>query len=126
MNIPNNLKYAKSHEWIRVEGKYAYVGLTAFAVSELGDISFVDIDCEGDEIGQEEMFGAVEAVKTVSDVFMPVGGKILEVNPAVLDNPELLNNDCYGEGWLLKIEMSDPSELDVLLDADAYKEIAKH
>lgn len=126
MNIPNNLKYAESHEWIRIEGNQGYIGLTEFAVSELGDISFVDIDCEGEDIPKNEMFGAIEAVKTVSDVFMPVAGKVLEINQAVLDSPELLNKDCYGDGWLIKIEINDISELDDLLNADAYKEIAKH
>ncbi|MDR2835246.1 MAG: glycine cleavage system protein GcvH [Bacteroidales bacterium] len=126
MNIPANLKYAETHEWIRVEEQIAYVGISEFAVSELGDISFIDIDTEGEDLDKGEMFGAIEAVKTVSDVYMPISGKVLEVNQAVIDKPELLNNDCYGEGWLIKIEIKDNSEINTLLDSEAYAEIAKH
>ena len=122
MNIPENLKYSSDHEWIRVEGEVAYVGITDFAQHELGDIVFVDITCEGETLEKGEVFGSIEAVKTVSDVLLPVGGEILEVNAAVGDNGEasLVNNDPYGEGWLVKIKMTNPAELDELLDAEAY------
>ncbi|MBR4301144.1 MAG: glycine cleavage system protein GcvH [Bacteroidales bacterium] len=122
MNIPENLKYSSDHEWIRVEGEVAYVGITDFAQHELGDIVFVDITTEGETLEKGEVFGSIEAVKTVSDVLLPVGGEILEVNAAVGDNGEasLVNNDPYGEGWLVKIKMTDPAELDELLDAEAY------
>ena len=122
MNIPENLKYSRDHEWIRVEGEVAYVGITDFAQHELGDIVFVDITTEGETLEKGEVFGSIEAVKTVSDVLLPVGGEILEVNAAVGDNGEasLVNNDPYGEGWLVKIKMTDPAELDELLDAAAY------
>ena len=122
MNLPNNLKYTKDHEWIRVEGEVAYVGITDFAQHELGDIVFVDITTEGETLEKGEVFGSIEAVKTVSDVLLPVGGEILEVNAAVGDNGEasLVNNDPYGAGWLVKIKMTDPAELDELLDAAAY------
>ena len=122
MNIPENLKYSSDHEWIRVEGEVAYVGITDFAQHELGDIVFVDITTEGETLEKGEVFGSIEAVKTVSDVLLPVGGEILEVNAAVGDNGEasLVNNDPYGEGWLVKIKMTNPAELDELLDAVAY------
>ena len=122
MNIPENLKYSSDHEWIRVEGEVAYVGITDFAQHELGDIVFVDITCEGETLEKGEVFGSIEAVKTVSDVLLPVGGEVLEVNAAVGDDGEasLVNNDPYGEGWLVKIKITDPAELDELLDADAY------
>ena len=122
MNIPAELKYSKDHEWIRLEGEIAYVGITDFAQHELGDIVFVDITTEGETLEKGEVFGSIEAVKTVSDVLLPVGGEILEVNAAVGDNGEasLVNNDPYGEGWLVKIKMTNPAELDELLDAEAY------
>ena len=122
MNIPENLKYSSDHEWIRVEGEVAYVGITDFAQHELGDIVFVDITTEGETLEKGEVFGSIEAVKTVYDVLLPVGGEILEVNAAVGDNGEasLVNNDPYGEGWLVKIKMTEPAELDELLDAEAY------
>ena len=122
MNIPENLKYSSDHEWIRVEGEVAYVGITDFAQHELGDIVLVDITTEGETLEKGEVFGSIEAVKTVSDVLLPVGGEILEVNAAVGDNGEasLVNNDPYGEGWLVKIKMTNPAELDELLDAEAY------
>ena len=122
MNIPENLKYSSDHEWIRVEGEVAYVGITDFAQHELGDIVFVDITTEGETLEKGEVYGSIEAVKTVSDVLLPVGGEILEVNAAVGDNGEasLVNNDPYGEGWLVKIKMTAPAELDELLDAEAY------
>ena len=123
MNIPENLKYSADHEWIRVEdGDIAYVGITDFAQHELGDIVFVDITTEGETLEKGEVFGSIEAVKTVSDVLLPVGGEILEVNTAVGDDGEasLVNNDPYGEGWLVKIRMTNPAELGELMDSDAY------
>ena len=123
MNIPENLKYSADHEWIRVEdGDIAYVGITDFAQHELGDIVFVDITTEGETLEKGEVFGSIEAVKTVSDVLLPVGGEILEVNAAVGDDGEasLVNNDPYGEGWLVKIRMTNPAELDELMDSAAY------
>ena len=120
MNLPNNLKYTKDHEWIRVEGEVAYVGITDFAQSELGEIVFVENEKEGETIGANEVFGSIEAVKTVSDLCMPVTGEILEVNAALEDAPELVNNDPYGEGWMIKIAVKDAAELDGLMDAEAY------
>lgn len=120
MNLPNNLKYTKDHEWIRVEGEVAYVGITDFAQSELGEIVFVENEKEGETIGANEVFGSIEAVKTVSDLCMPVTGEILEVNAALEDAPELVNNDPYGEGWMIKIAVKDATELDGLMDAEAY------
>jgi glycine cleavage system H protein len=125
MNIPTNLKYVNTHEWLRVEGTEAYVGITEFAVSQLGDISFIEIETEGDALEKGEMFGTIEAVKTVSDVYMPVGGTVLEVNQAVLDTPELHNNDPFGDGRLIKIAIADTNELNDLLDAAAYEDVAK-
>ena len=121
MNIPSNLRYTQEHEWIRVEGDVAYVGITDYAQSELGEIVFVDINTEGETVGQNEVFGSVEAVKTVSDLNMPVTGEVLEVNETINDQPELVNNDPYGEGWMIKIQVANPAELDTLLDAEAYK-----
>lgn len=121
MNIPSNLKYSKDHEWVRVEGDTAYIGITDFAQSELGEIVIVDITTEGETLAHEAVFGSIEAVKTVSDLFMPVGGEVLEVNPKLEDNPELVNSDPYGEGWMIKVKMTDPSEAGKLLDAEAYK-----
>lgn len=121
MNIPSNLHYTKEHEWIRVEGNEAYVGITDYAQSELGEIVFVDINTVGETLAQEEVFGSVEAVKTVSDLNMPVSGEVLEVNETINDQPELVNNDPYGEGWMIKIAIHSPEELDNLLDADGYK-----
>jgi glycine cleavage system H protein len=121
MNLPGNLKYTKEHEWIRVDGDVAVVGITDFAQGELGDIVFVEIETVGETLGVGETFGTVEAVKTVSDLFMPVGGEVLEFNSALEDNPELINKDPYGEGWMIKIKISDPSELDELMDAEAYQ-----
>ena len=120
MNLPNNLKYTKDHEWIRVEGEVAYVGITDFAQSELGEIVFVENEKEGETIGANEVFGSIEAVKTVSDLCMPVTGEILEVNAALEDAPELVNNDPYGEGWMIKIAVKDAAELNDLMDAEAY------
>lgn len=121
MNIPSNLKYSKDHEWVRVEGDTAYIGITDFAQSELGEIVIVDITTEGETLAREAVFGSIEAVKTVSDLFMPVGGEVLEVNPKLEDNPELVNSDPYGEGWMIKVKMTNPSEVSSLLDAEAYK-----
>ena len=121
MNIPAELRYTNEHEWIRVEGDVAYVGITDYAQSELGEIVFVDINTEGETVGQNEVFGSVEAVKTVRDLNMPVTGEVLEVNENINDQPELVNNDPYGEGWMIKIQVANPAELDTLLDAEAYK-----
>lgn len=121
MNIPSNLKYSKDHEWVRVEGDMAYIGITDFAQSELGEIVIVDITTEGETLAQEAVFGSIEAVKTVSDLFMPLGGEVSEVNPKLEDNPELVNSDPYGEGWMIKVKMTNPSEAGNLLDAEAYK-----
>lgn len=121
MNIPAELRYTNEHEWIRVEGEVAYVGITDYAQSELGEIVFLDINTEGESLAQGEVFGSVEAVKTVSDLNMPVAGKVLEVNETINDQPELVNSDPYGEGWMIKIQMADPAELDTLLDANAYQ-----
>ena len=122
MNTPSNLRYTKEHEWIRVEGDVAYVGITDYAQSELGEIVFVDINTEGETLGQNEVFGSVEAVKTVSDLNMPVSGEVLAINEAINDQPELVNNDPYGEGWMIKITVDNPDELNNLLDAAGYQE----
>lgn len=123
MQFPDNLKYSKDHEWIRVEGDEAYVGITAFAAGELGDIVFVDVDTEGESLDKDEVFGSVEAVKTVSDLFLPVSGEVLEFNEALEDAPESVNDDPYGDGWMVKIKIADASELDGLMDAAAYEAI---
>ena len=123
MNVPENLKYSKDHEWLKIDGDVAYVGITDFAQSELGDIVFVEIDTEGETVENGEVFGTIEAVKTVSDLFMPVSGEILEVNPKIDDDPELVNSDPYGDGWLVKIKVSDAAEVDELMDAAAYSDM---
>jgi len=123
MNFPEELKYTKDHEWLRVEEDNIYVGITAFAQGELGDIVFVDVDTEGEELEKEEVFGSVEAVKTVSDLFMPINGEVLAFNEKLEDEPELINSDPYGEGWIIKIVASDVSELNSLLSAESYKEL---
>ncbi len=123
MTFPANLKYTKEHEWIRLEGDCAYVGITDYAQSELGEIVFLDVDTVGETIAQGEVFGSIEAVKTVSDLNMPATGKVLELNENLNDHPELVNNDPYGEGWIIKVSVSDPAELDNLLDATAYQAI---
>ena len=124
MNFPADLKYTKDHEWIKlVDDKNALIGITDFAQQELGDIVFVDINTVGKTLNAEEMFGTIEAVKTVSDLFLPVAGTILEVNSALNNNPELVNSDPYGEGWMVKIEISDTQSLDKLLDASAYEQM---
>ncbi|HLP54906.1 MAG TPA: glycine cleavage system protein GcvH [Fluviicola sp.] len=121
MNIPATLKYTKDHEWVSIDGNVATVGVTDFAQSELGDIVFVEIETEGETMGKEEVFGTIEAVKTVSDLFMPVSGKIVEFNSGLESNPEAVNKDPYGDGWMIKIEMSNPAEVEGLLDAAAYQ-----
>jgi len=123
MNIPENLKYTKDHEWIRVEGEEAYVGITDYAQGELGDIVFLEIETEGEELDKEEVFGTIEAVKTVSDMFMPVSGEVVEVNEKLEETPEVVNKDPYGDGWLIKIKLTNTSEVDELLDAKAYKNL---
>jgi len=122
MNVPEDLKYSKDHEWIRIDGENAYIGITDFAQEELGDIVFVDVNTKGEQLEKEQEFGTIEAVKTVSDLFMPVSGEILEYNLKLEDNPELINTDPYGEGWIVKIILSDISELDQLLDSELYLE----
>jgi len=123
MNFPDNLKYTKDHEWVRVEGNIATIGITDFAQGELGDIVYVDINTIGEALNHEEIFGTVEAVKTVSDLFMPVSGEVLEVNQAIDANPAVVNKDPYGDGWLVKVSMSNAAELNDLMDAAAYKEL---
>ena len=123
MKIPAELKYTEDHEWIRVEGEIATVGVTNFAQGELGDVVFVEIETEGEDLNKGDTFGTVEAVKTVSDLFMPVGGEITEVNEALADEPELVNKDAYGKGWMVKIKMSNLSELDELLSAEDYQKM---
>ncbi|MCQ2347744.1 MAG: glycine cleavage system protein GcvH [Paludibacteraceae bacterium] len=121
MNFPTNIRYTQEHEWIRLEGDVAYVGITDYAQSELGEIVFVDVDTVGETIAQNEVFGSVEAVKTVSDLNMPVTGEVLEFNETLNDQPELVNNDPYGEGWMIKIKVQNPAEMDTLMDAAAYQ-----
>jgi len=120
MNVPANLLYTKDHEWLRVEGNLGYVGVTDFAQGELGDIVFIEIETVGDTLAKEEVLGTIEAVKTVSDMFMPVSGEILELNPALEDSPDLINKDPYGEGWMVKIKITNPSEINALLSAEKY------
>ncbi|MFD1293207.1 glycine cleavage system protein GcvH [Lutibacter holmesii] len=123
MSIPANLKYTKDHEWVSIEGNIATVGITNFAQSELGDIVYVDVDTVDETVSKDEVFGSVEAVKTVSDLFMPLSGEVIEFNEGLEDEPEKVNSDPYGEGWMIKIELSDESELESLLSADDYKEL---
>ena len=123
MNIPQELRYTKDHEWVRIEGDEAVVGITDFAQSELGDIVFIDINTEGQELEREAVFGTVEAVKTVSDLFMPLGGTILEVNSALGDDPAAVNSDPYGKGWMVRMKLKDKGETEDLLDANAYKDL---
>jgi len=123
MNIPSDLKYTKDHEWLKVEGNVATVGITAFAQGELGDIVYVEVETEGEELEQEEVFGSIEAVKTVSDLFMPVSGEITSFNEALEQDPETVNSDPYGDGWLVKINMSDTGQVEGLLSADQYQEL---
>ena len=121
MSIPNNLKYSKDHEWISLEGDVATIGITAFAQGELGDIVYVDVETEGETLGQEEVFGTVEAVKTVSDLFLPLSGEIIEFNVSLESDPEKVNTDPYGDGWMVKVKFSDASEVETLLSSEDYK-----
>ncbi|MCC9166665.1 glycine cleavage system protein GcvH [Pontibacter harenae] len=123
MNLPENLKYSKDHEWVRVEGDVAFVGITDFAQSELGDIVYVDVDTVDKQVSQNDVFGTVEAVKTVSDLFSPVTGTVLEVNELLDGSPELVNSDPYGDGWIVKMSIDDASQIDGLLTAEAYREL---
>ena len=123
MNIPEELKYTKDHEWVRIEGEHIVVGVTDFAQKELGDIVYVDVDTEGDTVEKEEVFGSVEAVKTVSDLLMPITGEVIVFNEELEDAPEMVNDDPYGEGWMIKVAVSDISELDDLLTAEQYKDL---
>ena len=123
MNFPANLRYTKDHEWIKLEGDIATVGITDFAQSELGDIVYVDIDTLDKQVNKEEVFGTVEAVKTVSDLFSPLTGTVLEVNPKLDSNPEMVNSDPYGQGWMIKLAITDPSEIEELLTAEAYGDL---
>lgn len=120
MNVPGNLLYTKDHEWLRVEGNMGYIGVTDFAQGELGDIVFIEIETIGETLAKEEVFGTIEAVKTVSDMFMPVSGEILEVNPALEETPDVVNKDPYGNGWMVKIKITNPSEVNDLLSAEKY------
>lgn len=123
MNIPANLRYTKDHEWLKPEGDTALVGITDFAQNELGDIVFIEVETVGENLDMEETFGTIEAVKTVSDMFMPVSGEITEFNEKLTEKPEMVNKDPYGEGWIVRIRIADPSQLDELLDAEQYKEL---
>ena len=123
MNIPDNLKYTKEHEWVRLEGDVAVVGITDFAQSELGDIVFVEVETVDETLEADEVFGTIEAVKTVSDLFLPVAGEVVEFNEAVEDDPALVNNDPYGEGWLIKLKVSNLADVEGLLDGEAYKAV---
>lgn len=123
MNIPGNLKYTKDHEWIRIEADDAYVGITDYAQNELGDIVFIEIETEGDHLEKEDVFGTIEAVKTVSDLFMPVSGKVIGINDKLEDNPEIVNKDPYGDGWLIKVDVDNVDTANDLLDAEAYKKM---
>jgi glycine cleavage system H protein len=123
MNVPEKLLYTKDHEWLRVEGETGYVGITDFAQGELGDVVFLEIETLGETLKKEEVFGTIEAVKTVSDMFMPVSGEILEVNPELEESPDIVNKDPYGKGWMVKISITNPSEVNDLLSAEKYKAI---
>ena len=123
MNFPSELKYSKDHEWIKIEGAIGYIGITDFAQKELGDIVFLDINTIGQTVKHSDVFGIVEAVKTVSDLFMPVSGKIIEMNPELEAHPELVNSDAYGKGWIVKVSIDDASELNMLMDAESYKKL---
>lgn len=123
MKFPEELKYSKEHEWVRVEGDIVVIGVTDFAQGELGEIVYVDVETEGETLAKDEVFGTIEAVKTVSDLFMPIGGEIIEFNPELEDAPELVNEDPYGKGWMLKVKPTDISEMDSLLTAEEYKNI---
>ena len=124
MNVPANLLYTKDHEWLRIEGDTGYIGVTDFAQGELGDVVFIEIETVGETLGKEEVFGTIEAVKTVSDMFMPVSGEILEVNPALEETPDVVNKDPYGKGWMVKIKISNPDELKELLSPESYTKLS--
>ena len=126
MNFPANLKYTKDHEWVKIEGNEATIGITEFAQSELGDIVYVEIETEGETLDRETVFGTVEAVKTVSDLFMPVSGTVKEINTKIQSSPEVVNKDPYGEGWMIKIALKSPDELGTLLSSDDYKKLVGH
>lgn len=123
MNVPENLKYSQDHEWIRVEGDFAFIGVTDYAQSNLGDIVFVEVETVGEELDKGEAFGNVEAVKAVEELYMPIGGEVVEFNESLEDAPELVNTDPYGEGWMIKVKLADAGDLDSLLDDSAYKEL---
>lgn len=123
MNFPESLKYTQEHEWVKLDGEFAYVGITEFAQSELGDIVFVDIDCVGEHIKKDAIFGSVEAVKTVSDLFMPLDAEVLELNSKLNSEPELVNTDPYGDGWMIKVKLSNPSDYDMLLSSESYRKL---
>ena len=123
MNFPKELKYSKDHEWLRIDGDYAYIGITEFAQRELGDIVFVDVDTEGEKLEKEEVFGSIEAVKTVSDLFMPISGEVIEVNTKLDESPELVNSDPYGDGWIVKIRINSASESNELLSNSDYEQL---
>lgn len=123
MNIPQELKYSKDHEWIRIEGNIAYIGITDFAQSELGDIVYVEMESLDEELNEGDVMGSIEAVKTVSDIFMPVSGTVIEINDKLESEPEIVNSDPYNNGWLAKIEISNPDEVNALLNADGYKKL---
>jgi len=123
MNFPEELRYTEEHEWVKLDGDTATIGITDFAQSELGDIVYVDVNTIGDEVDQNEVFGSVEAVKTVSDLFMPISGEVLEINELIDDKPELVNSDPYGDGWIIKVKVADKSQFEDLLSASAYKEL---
>jgi glycine cleavage system H protein len=126
MNVPANLLYTKTHEWLRVEGNEAYVGITDFAQSQLGDVVFVEVNTEGETLNKDEAFGTIEAVKTVTDIFMPVGGEVLSINPTIADAQEILNKDPYGEGWIVKIKITDAAQTSDLLTPAQYSELTAH
>jgi glycine cleavage system H protein len=123
MNLPDKLKYTKDHEWVRIEGDIAYIGITEFAQGELGDIVFVDVDTNGEDLDKEEVFGSIEAVKTVSDLFMPVSGKVISFNEQLEKEPELINSDPYGNGWIIKISIADATDFDSVLNSASYKDL---
>ncbi|MBL7138923.1 MAG: glycine cleavage system protein GcvH [Bacteroidales bacterium] len=123
MNVPDNLKYTKDHEWLKIDGEFAFIGITDYAQNELGDIVFIEVETVGETLEKEEAFGTIEAVKTVSDMFMPVGGEVLEFNEELSSKPEIINQDPYDQGWVVRIKVSDPAELEELLNAAQYKEL---
>ncbi|MFO7878440.1 MAG: glycine cleavage system protein GcvH [Bacteroidota bacterium] len=125
MKIQENFKYSKTHEWVKVDGDEAYIGVSDYAQQQLGDVVFVEVETEGEELDKEEAFGTIEAVKTVSDIYMPIGGEVLAFNEKLEDSPDLVNKDPYGDGWIIKVKISDKSELDDLMDAEAYKKEAE-